>query len=416
MRTVVKAAGALLVALLFIGTLSPVSASMPPEGIYGYVHDQVTGNPVYNVQVSGGGDSTHTDANGYYFLSIQMSGQFTVSVAQSGGHLSGSGTASINGNNPCPRCDITVARDPAYTISGYIRDQNGVGISGATFCFRAGSLYGPYYSTADDAGFYTFNCANEWTVSLSWYATGYWTQTASTSYIGGNSHYNYDVKIPQDLTKAVVITGVFCTLGSIYTSGHAGAHLYYAASASNYYTVHEDIQGVVGGSSDFTYTFTKTFSGDVAYDSTHIGKMLMQNVEVSGVCTGYPNPAYYASYVLKTIGDPYDAILTSDPTNENQVNSFTSQVGPGSPGNGNSFAVSVTQQGTHQWAVNLDITFTIFGQGVTLKVDRSAGSSQNTNLEVYLTNYYNGILHFHEFLDNGGTSGMILHVWGDSDS
>lgn len=109
----------MLMMLCLASMLAPnVSAGEPPEGIWGYVRDKISNQPISGASVSGGGTTATTSSSGSYYLSIPYQGRFTVTVSKSG-YVTQSKDASINSRNGCPQLDFSMVRSKYDAVQFY---------------------------------------------------------------------------------------------------------------------------------------------------------------------------------------------------------------------------------------------------------------------------------------------------------
>ena len=136
-----------------IGAFKFPSCTAAPHGaLTGTVTDAGNGNPIAGASVQAGVFSTLTDGNGAYAFAALPVGTYDV-MASAFGHVpqTASGVVVTDGGTTVQ--DFALQPAPSHSVSGFVRDQDGVGLAGAIVTIL-GTPIPP--ATTDATGFYSF--------------------------------------------------------------------------------------------------------------------------------------------------------------------------------------------------------------------------------------------------------------------
>lgn len=394
---------ALLVASLFITMLAPVDAYEPPEGICGYVYDQITGKPVGNAYVTGGGTSDYTSSNGAYALSIPQYGTFTISVTHNG-HIQAQSDVSITRRVPMAQQDFQLGRARGY--SGWVYDMNtNQPISGATF-----SVYelSPGKSTTTDAFGWYFVATilnTGYNIDLSAQKSGYQQHWVYDQDLPYRSYISTDFYLQPDCIAWVNVISAFCT----YSNPNIGCKISIVSSVTETVTI-SSYAGGTGGS--HTVTTSQQMSSP-RYNVTGYG--LERKVLVTGISTGESTYSVESAWIKQHYDETRWVEYSVDPLWASNVSGSIGNI-LGAQGNIPAYVTySNTQCTTNQHSFGLDLSVGVgnhFGStSFTLSVVRKASSSYSNQMSVEIINYGSTERSIECYRDQLNTYGSVLHIW-----
>ncbi|MHB1457598.1 MAG: hypothetical protein ACYC0V_11855 [Armatimonadota bacterium] len=325
-----------------------------PVTITGYVRTS-NGTAVPSVTVSGSENSgsTSTNISGFYSLSVPNGWSGTVTPNKSGYIFNPANRSYSSLRSNQTSQNYTASQSTPVTISGYIKTNNGSGLSGVSI---AGSNNGGS-TTTNSSGFYTLSVSNGWTGVITPSKDGYIFSPASRSYsIIKTNQANQDytatqslpvtisgyIKLSSDTPLPLVTLTASNNGGSVITNGNG----YYSLSVPNGWSgvitperdgytfnpADRSYSGVTTNQINQDYTATQSLPVTISgYIKTRSGtaaslvKLTASNINVTATTN---NSGYYSITVPNgwsgTI-TPARTGLTFTPANRSYTNLVSSQ-------------------------------------------------------------------------------------------